>query len=72
MIKISPSPFNYDYYDNEIKFNSLNNQLNAKYKDVAEHVYETNELETFFGNKEDMIPLNLATVCELDSSCNKN
>ena len=35
MIKVSPSPFNCDYYDNEIKFESINNQLNAEYKEVA-------------------------------------
>lgn len=70
MSKISASPFNYDYYDNEIKFESLNNQLNAKYKEVAEHSYEVNELESFFDNKVDSIPLNLSEVCQLDSFCN--
>lgn len=71
MIVNSPSPFNLDYYDNDVKFNSLNNQLNAKYKEVAEHSFETNELETFFNNKEDVIPHNLSQVCQLDSFCDK-
>lgn len=70
--KISPSPFNFDYYDNEIKFESVNNQLNAKYKEVAEHSYDVNEMESFFENKEDIIPLNLANVCQLDSFCDKD
>lgn len=72
MIKVSPSPFNCDYYDNEIKFESINNQLNAEYKEVAEHSYETNELESFFDNKVDAIPLNLSQVCHLDSFCEKD
>lgn len=67
-----PNPFS--DYDEIVKegFDSLNNQLNAKYREVAETKYTTTEQESFFLNKFDSFDKNIATVCDKDATCDRN
>lgn len=69
MNKVNPFTWGYDEYD---RFESIQNQFNATYKDVPNNVFDKTEREVFFSEVNSLATPNIAEVCDMDSICDAN
>lgn len=69
MNRVNPFTWGFDEYD---MFESKQTQLNAKYKDVPDNVFDNTEAETYFHGNNTSASANIAEVCDMDSACSAN
>lgn len=58
--------------DDTVKFEPLQKQLNAQYKDAKEGTKENSEIKEFFTNGSLPTEENMQVVCKMDGTCDKN